>query len=412
MTLRPSALKIFRVWAFFVLTLFVVAPSDISGTYKILGTLAFLVIFFPWMLIGVNQKLPYMHAKNIVGSHSIAVLIVIQLICAEISITYYTGSSVVNALKDTLAGVNVYKHYQDHFRSMGIAQSPIWLRAHAIFALAFVKFVFLLVASLYFTRSVVVCRNILLLTATLTYAVVGLARGTFFEVFEIFIAFIYFISASDFLKELPRLQRKSAVIIAALIILAAPGLFIVNTIRRFEGAAEYFSVGCGVNFCFEPIGLNYYFEYAVFVLAKYFSMGLFFLGHLFSIGIEGFMVELLIPLYYNLLEVTGQGGVIGQLCSSGVTCRFVWVPDIIKVISIFGLLTPLAIAAIFHFVHKAERMMLGRYNAFSLPFIFTAIVFLLSLPVGSFYTVSSSTILCSGAFLVLWRVTKADLSAT
>lgn len=406
MRLEVCVNKIFRLWSIFLVGLFVLSPTNISAEYKIYGICSFFVIFMPWAFLGKHKEIIHHYNPVYVNGLGVLALIAMQIICAHYSISYYTGNTVVGALSDTFSGTNVYQSYQDHFKLSGIAQVPLWQRSPAIISLALVKFTFLLTVTLFFTRSIKLFPLSQLIAATVIYACVGLARGTFFEIFEILIAYIYIGMASGYLKSMPLTKKRALKASIFSVVAAAPILFIINTVRRYEGAAEYFSKACGVNFCFSSMGINYYVEYAIFILSNYFSMGLFFLAHLASMIFEQGKVSILIPLYYEVVEVFGTGGIRGLICSSDITCKFVWVPDVMIIISIFGVLAPIFIALFFDFIRKLERAALVRYNLYSLPFIYTVLLFILSLPVGNFYTVSSSTILCSGAFFLLWRGVK------
>lgn len=402
---RTSVPSILLAWLTFVLTLYLLSPTDIEWDVKFIGIVFFLLFFGPVFYLK-RRPLWYVeyYPKSLEQKYLLLGLVV-QWGCAQYAIMFYTGNSLSEVVQGTLDGANLYKSYQDYFIDSDIKSTSVITRLPAIVSLAAVKIVFILYASLFFQRRIARFGAFILMVSTLAYLLVGLARGTFFEVFEILIAYIYFFYAYNFLRYLSVSKRLMLICTAFCSLLIVPSLFILNTIRRYDyDAMAYFGTVCNNNFCFEPYGLSYYVEYAVYVISVYFSMGLFFMSHLLRMVLEGELINSLIPSYYNVLESKSQG--LRTVFCESLDCQFVWVPDVIVFISVFGVFSVLVVFLVHFSLFYLERYAIERFNLFSGPLIYFVVLFLMSLPVGNFYTVSSSNILSSLFFGFFWYVSR------
>ncbi|MBS9404062.1 hypothetical protein KG088_10510 [Halomonas sp. TRM85114] len=399
-----SVFKISAVWLVFVIFLHIISPTDIGWNIKGFGFVFFVLLFSPvFLLKGRSQKFLQPSVKPF--DHKIIVLgIFVQWVCAQYAIAFYTGSSIPEVVVGSFKGINLYQSYQDFFGEAGIRNTSFVNRLPAIIALAYVKFLFVLSMSFFFQQRYMKFSKTILVLCVLPYLFIGLARGTFFEIFEIFVAFVFFTLSVGYFQSMNSLRRSVLAVASVLLVFMLPALFILNTIRRYEDASLYFSKACNLNFCFEPYGLNFYFEYALYVMSIYFSMGMFFMSHFLKMVLEGGLAHSLIPLYFNFIK-GNERGVRDVICDFHV-CQFVWVPDVVIIISYFGIFSTVIVFLLFFGSIRLEQNVLSRFNAFSLPLLYFVIVFLLSIPVGNFFTVSSSTILCSAAFFALWLISK------
>jgi hypothetical protein len=405
--LKPQIFRFYSVWIVSLVFLYLISPTDVSLLFKAGGVFLFSFLFFSFLTLKRPlYKVAIVRPKNLKVS-VLLLLIFVQSICAEYAMTFYTGSGIYATLHNIMSGVNVYGLYQNHFSEAGLREvSPIY-RLPAIISLAYVKFVFLFVLSAFFLRRIRRFKFILVLLSTLMYLLVGLARGTFFEVFEIVIAVLLFFSVSGYLDQFSLRKKITLKILSLIFVLMLPAIFIFNAMRRFESAALFFERTCNPNFCFEPLGIMpYYLEYLIYISSMYFSMGLFFISGFFEKVLEGSFVSALVPMYHSVMEGS-LNGVRVALCQE-FSCKAVWVPDVFIFISFFGLFSTQALFLFFWLSVKAERYFLTRFNHFSLPVLYFLFIFLLSLPVGNFYMASSSSIVSSVVFVFLWFLSKKE----
>lgn len=395
-----SLVRTFRVWLIFVLSLYFLAPTSTSALLRVVGGVFFLTLFLPAFLIkevqvGVSEK------NRPLSWQAVAGLLVLQFVCVSYAINFYTGSSILSVISDSIAGENLYLSYQNYFREEGVAELSL-AKIPAIFGLAITKSIFLFFFSAIFMGSEDKRLRKIMMLSALPIVLMSLARGTFFEIFEILVVIVYGFSL--------RIKRFRAKYIFYLTLLGVSFffLFMLNTIRRYEDAESYFASTCATaNYCFSPLGFVFYLEYAVYLLSTYFSMGVFFLSNYISVIADGNLLTSILPLASTGFSGLMNSGLERELCENYLDCRAVWMPEIISWVSFFGLVVIYpAVWMFIKIVNSFEIRLLKAGSRYSFPLLSLLLIYLLSLPVGKFWTVSSQNMLSTIFFVLAIMLTQ------
>lgn len=411
-TVAPIMMTLFRYWIIIIPLLLFVSPTDISLTHRVYGLLFFLIFFLTSYTYSNKRSHNITLEYAGVGRFFCVISIFIQILAVNFAIKYYTGSDIFTTVVNTANGINTYSDYQAYFAENEIGRLPILSRMNAILLLALTKLIFVInVANFFLKSSKINAADIAtVLLSTLIYVTFGLARGTFFEIFEILCAYAYFISMTS-----ARLSNKTkriifskrfiiTAIITALIFIA---LFIINTIRRYDEVSKYFDTVCSSNFCFTPIGVLPALEYVLFILTTYFANGAYTLAVLFEQTVIGNELLYLIPMQSMFFYIgVENSGVREMMCSQYVNCKFVWVPELTTILSIFGIFTVFLTNLLIPKIYQLELFMLRKFSIFGIITLYFLFIFLLSLPVANFYLISSSSIVCTVVMLALHLLTQ------
>ena len=125
-------------------------------------------------------------------------MLIIQFIGISIATAYYTGSDLFSAYSNALSGANAYSEYQKHFAESAIAEASLGSKATYILLLSLAKLLTIFfIANFFLSAERNASTTAGLLLATAVYLGFGLARGTFFEVFELAVAYAFFWSMTS-----------------------------------------------------------------------------------------------------------------------------------------------------------------------------------------------------------------------
>lgn len=390
-----------RLWVIGIAVLVVIAPTDISLQVRMLGLMFLGMLYWSlWSVRGTVKNIP-VPVKTKPSFMFLAILFFAQLMAANYASISYTGSSLLSSLINVIDGVDAYGQYQSHFAEQGFRNEAFYYRLPAVFSLALTKIIYLYLLSL-FVSSYYSLRAVWFLSifSALPIVLFSLSRGTFFEIFEVALATVYFIFASKYNELGLRKNRLKWLLIGMVGIGILSFLFLVNTGRRFGSFDDLLGRGCFTNFCFIPYNFIPYFEYLLYSLAVYFSTGIYMFGEYFAALLRGEMTYSIIPFFYSF---SGQlwDGLPSDLCSRYFSCAGVWTPDILKFFSVFGFTVFLLMPLLIRIVLRLESRILATGSVFALPFLYTILVLLISLPVGKFFTGSSANVIASLFFLSL-----------
>lgn len=394
---RPSLKYLVRLWVIGIGFLILVAPTDIPIVNRLISCaillLFFWTAFWPVQRNERQQIVSASPAASIPLKRKIA-LVFLQFVFIDVAARFYTGSGLVDGILGLFQGANTYQSYQNYFTESQISSQPIYTRLHIIMFLAIGKFTFVAITCDFYVR---LDRHsfsgfAIFFVSTLTYIAFGLCRGTFFEVFEVVIANVYFSMISRSLR--PNTGTKTtASIFKMVLLLILPILFIFNAMRRYDDPAQFLQHVCSSNFCFDSYNIWFYGEYLLYIMATYFSNGIYSISVFYENILAGIGVEYIIPLYSIFLYDTEAIGVRGLICETYLNCRFVWVPDLTLFMSLFGIAAFFAVAFLLRIFHRLEVRMMKKGRLSGYIFLFYITVLVISLPVGNFITVSSANIL-------------------
>lgn len=398
-----SLARVMKQWILILLFLYLIAPTSTAILTRVIGLAFIFMIFSPLFLIRNNKSkyIKYSPEFNGLDKYKSISILLLQFLFANYAISYYTGNNIVGVIADSLAGANTYRQYQEYFKENELANFTL-AKMPAIFSLAAVKFIFIYFVTAFIYKKSSVFEKIIFLTAVVPVILVGAARGTFFEIFEIFIISFYGIALVT--KKFKPVTIAKFFLGAVFLIFA----FMINTMRRYENSNSYFEGVCATTmYCYDSIGINFYIEYVFYLLSSYFSMGMFFLSKYLELIFEGAYMGSLLPLYSTSFLGIYQGGLEATLCAYEFDCRAVWMAELISWISVFGLiLSFVAIAALMLLLTKIEYYLFKKNNIYAFPCAALLLIYLISLPVGKFWTVSSQNILCTFAFGALFLISN------
>lgn len=404
---RTGFVDIYKKWLIFLIVLFLFAPNTIPFINKIIFILFFVVIFSPMFFL--NDKLLSLGELEYGFNKTLCyLLIILQFISADYASRYYTGSGILDSLLGLVSGGGNYYKYQEHFSENELATFSI-SKIPAIISAALVKGVFIYIMSVFVLLKRSSYKNIFLLFSIIPPILFSISRGTFFEVFEVALCILYFFKLKEIRvsKSINFKSLKSNFIILFIFIILM-FLFVLNASNRYEDSSLFFSQSCATqNFCFEPYTSLIVLEYPIYLLSTYFSAGIFFLTQYMELVLEGSFLSSIMPIFSTSYIDENGYSLFRQICTHSIDCGVAWGPELFKWISVFGLIGLLFIFPVSMYIFfKVEKRILYNLNVFSLPLCYFILLYIVSIPVGSFYTVSSANILCSIVFFLLWKFSK------
>lgn len=413
--LKPSIITILRYWIIFVVLLVAISPTDIPLLYRFYAIFVYFALF--WYVF-VPRKKSRAHVQPVRYHPSdnkiILLLIVFQFISVSICINYYTGSSIISAISSLASGNNAYGLYQEHFSEEGIALSSGVSRSGYIVLLSYAKFVFLLSIVNFFLsprRNIASLASLIL--SSCIYISFGLARGTFFECFEVSCAILYFWHLCSF-RVMPSSRKvhrsarfRYSIAIGSVALLA---MFLFNAGRRYDDPADLFQQ-CSSNFCFRPWGVSSYLEHSIYLLTVYFGNGVYFLCRLFDETLTGHELLYLLPAQSVLNNEFSEFGIKGFMCSKYLSCNFVWAPDVSSLISIFGVLAILLVSILLYLFETMETFIISRFNIYGACLLYLMFMYAISLPVANFFTVSTPSIVLSIILVLILMIRRLSKAA-
>lgn len=396
MDINISLNRIFKAWLLFNVALFIVAPISAGIEIKALGVLSYIIFYGALILFRRNNMVLGAQKAN-KDNGWVLFLIFFQMLMVSYALEFYVGNTILGVMKAFFLGENNYQAYQEFFKDNDLS-SMSWSKVPAILSLAGVKIIFIYSAAMFFLNAYSSKALAIFSLSILPMVFMAIGRGTFFEVFEVSAIIAY-----GTLIGKRKINLKNVIFFSLVIIIIIAG-FVLNTMRRYDDAQAYFSAECATYiYCFSPIGINSAAEYIVYILSVYFSMGIFFIGHYMYALLGGELLGSLVP--HSLAYAAGMVniGLEHELCSNFVDCRAVWMPQMITIISFFGVI--IAIPVFWIFIFCIEKMEANLYkNDVVIGFCISCmlLIYMLSLPNGKFWSVSSSNILTTVFFLSVY----------
>lgn len=379
-------MRFVNLFILFCFVLELVAPVDFrSGVY----VLTILVLFVYVLISKLNSSSAFLDVEIggrdtfFLTRNNVLFLIILSLLLANYSSTFYTGMSLIASTKNLFSATSNYKIYQVFFSENNLnvfsfAKIPV------ILAVSVVKLICLI--GVYITT--VVRKNMILgYLCIIPYLLLSVSRGTSFEIFEIFVALLSF---KIFFS-----PHKKVVNVKSLVIgLVFAFLFLSNIEARLPSLFEDLEVVCYTNeLCFDKTSL-------VYGISKSLSAILYYLTGYFSFGYHyAFFYFLKIieqSEYLNLLFGTWKFESSSRFVCSSIDCGVNWEPDIIYFIYNYGLIlffVVLFLLVSFHYRLVRLRIKLNRVTLFLCTVLnFYIVLQLLSFPVGNFLRVSTPNI--------------------
>lgn len=313
-------------------------------------------------------------------------------------VQFYTGMTVREAISNYLSGSSTYMLYQAYFAERGLMLFQVEKVPFVLLG-GVMKFFFIVVTlrSICFQRKVHWLNLAVVGCFCANYAILAMARGTFFEYFEILCLLFFAILLRSFrINGVVRVSKKTMVV-AGVLLFFATSFFIYNMSQRFADGAM--RIGNPVE-KLDSDPSSFLAQYlppladGTTALAGYFSFGLYFVSLCFyTIWMTDVsaMFSTMLPMGFESL----YAGVSThrELIERHTYCGASWTPDVIVYIEKIGL--PLALFVVF-LIGSFGRRLSSSAQLRSLPsavLLYYVFIFMISLPVGNFISSSSSNII-------------------
>ena len=320
-------------------------------------------------------------------------LVLLAFASAVYSINFYTGKTAGDVIESVLAGDSLYNNYQAYFADEGLENFSA-SKIFPIVAGGVLKFTLLYTFITFLILKIKLDRKdiLTLIIVSLAYLYFAIGRGTSFELFELFVIFIYCLilrNSSFAHKKNPKIKW-----IVMCIGVAFVWLYSINVSARY-----------GVNEISDCAAVGFCLDKQSFIYSNFPGLGrlLFLFSGYFIFGILH-TAKMLMFVFDSASLTTGAfipgSGLLSGVSTADATCIYVldcgamWTSDISRIFSSFGIFGLISIAFIigkFGLIALrsaySENMLSANIVAY---FIF---LFILSLPIGNFVTASSPNII-------------------
>jgi hypothetical protein len=355
-----------------------------------------------WLIYGIynftsgldknKNKNKFIH-HNDTSKKWILLTTISYLIFYPIYTKFYTGSSIYTSIFAFKNGISNYANYQAYFlenelNSFSISKLP-YILGHSILKLLFIYQIFR-----YFIyqskKSIVESLGISIMT--IIYILVGITRGTSFELFEIFnlYLFVYIINRQKN-NHTEIISLKSLFYISVLIFFGVT-YFVFNIKQRYGGDLD-FTMLSGYNKNSIVSIMTPSISILLFSLYGYFTFGLHYTSilvyNLWSSSIGG-LLSMFVP---DGISKFGFSESSREFVNNYIEVGAKWTPETVSVIEHYGILSLLIIISFIGFYTKYLIKKIY-YDTSSLMTLFFIYLYMISLPIGNFLTVSSSNKIC------------------
>ena len=336
------------------------------------------------------------------GNRLTLFIAIAYLIFYPFYIKFYTGLDIITTMQNLFSGVSNYMLYQSHFSKEGLSQMA-WGKLPLIITHGFLRFLFIgsvFKSIIYKDRpSYNEVFSISLMVAVILF--VGIARGTSYEFFELFLIFFFAIVTKRALSGREKLISHKMLIkisITSSIILI---VFLYNIHIRMGESFSFFNhpdfdKHSLVYIISKPIAL------VLFPMYEYFLFGLHFtsvaITKLWFSSMTGF-ISMIIPNGIHILGIShGYRDFVDNFINIGTR----WTPDTIMLINSYGIVIAFVIV---YFIGRFSRSIYTEItnNLHASILLFFCFYYMFSLPVGNFISTSSANLLTILFALVFYK---------
>lgn len=383
---------LFISYAYIGLTLFAfVCPVKFSVIYFIPGLILMWLLFF-FYKNGCNSYSANLSYKREVISRKrvyLSYLLLSFIIFYPLYIRFYTGLSISTALTNVLNASSNYYLYQEYFESSHLNKFS-FLKLPYILINGILKFLFIssTIRVISYSRKPSLFEIFSLFILSCILMILGLSRGTSFELFELCTLYVYALILR-FINFRLKISKR-VVLRIFIIMISVASFFVYNIIVRNNTSFNSLATGIDSNsfiYALSPSLSVFLFSfYGYFLFGLHFSSVMFI--DVFFSSFNNF-ISLFIPHGIQLLNFSSYRDAASQYIDLGAR----WVPDMMNYLDLWGALILIA------FVY-----LLGRFSSFVFltkkndivpsVFLYFSMFFMLSLPIGNFITASSSNVIC------------------
>lgn len=398
--------KLIKYFYFALTILVLICPIKIPLFQFVPGLILMWVLFFMF-LFGTKFKFTFekcIRDSIIVDNKSFLYFFVsiIYLIFYTYYIKFYTGSSVYDSIVGLSNGISNYALYQQNFQDSNLGVFSFskvpFILGHGVLRFIFIVLVFRAIS---FKNSATFIEKFSISIMTITIVIVGISRGTSFELFELFLIFLFAFSSRKYLIDnSERLQLKNLLkfIVFVAILLY---YFVYNINIRMGESFDYldfsdFDKGSYIYIISKPIALVLYSLYGYFLFGLFYNSTV--VLNLWITSFPGF-ISFLIPNGIKIIGVDNNyRDFVGKIIDLGV----MWNPDSSVYIDSYGIiLTLIIIFLIGWFSNTIFRNISSNLAALCL--LFFIFYIFVSMPIGNFISSSSANIISIILALICYR---------
>lgn len=311
------------------------------------------------------------------------------LLFYPVYIKFYTGSSVISAITASFNGVSNYELYQKNFADsnlsdFSLSKLPLIL-GHGCLRFLFIVIVF---RSIAYKDKMLLLEKTSILIMTITIVIVGLARGTSFELFELFIIFIFGYVSKRALLNKGSLFPVKTVFRLLLIVFLLSSYFVYNINVRMGDAFDYlelsdFDKNTLIYSISKPLAVILYSLYGYFLFGLYFNSVA--IVNLWFTSYSGFF-SVFIPSGIAVFGIdTDYRNYVAKFIDLGA----MWNPDSSVYIESLGIIITMILI---YLIGRFSKKIYGTINndIASLILLFFIFYIFVSMPMGNFISSSSA----------------------
>lgn len=329
-------------------------------------------------------------------------IIVLSVLFSILVVRFYTGQTVGSVVTSLASKESLYWQYQKHFLEnelgvLALRKAPYILMMFCL--KLFLIYSFVTLSTL--RRPTTLGEKIFLLIVSLSYLFISAARGTSFELFEVFSLILYSVTAGSSLSSRLKVLGNRKMLWIGFLGICFLFLFSYQLNERgdFGGYATQ-EIRYDPNAFLSHVAPP--FAWLSSALSGYFGFGFYYtsvvISKIWLVSIESFFAGL-VPFGFSMIGIESfSQGVCGI-----IDCGAAWRPDVTLLINRFGFFGVLFfcffIGRFFHYINSRksvnQRIVTGMTN-------FMIMMQMLSLPVGNFVLTSSSNKLVVCFLVALW----------
>lgn len=311
------------------------------------------------------------------------------LLFYPIYIKFYTGSSVISAITASFNGVSNYELYQRNFADSNLSDFSL-SKLPLIIGHGCLRFLFIVIVfrSIAYKEKMLLLEKISIFIMTISIVIVGLARGTSFELFELFIIFIFGYVSKRVLLKKGSLFPVKTIFRLFIIVFLLSSFFVYNINVRMGEAFDYlelsdFDKNALIYSISKPLAVILYSLYGYFLFGLYFNSVA--MVNLWFTSFSGFF-SVFIPSGITIFGIESD---YRTYVSRFIDVGAMWHPDSIIYIESFGIIISIIII---YFIGRFSKRIYGSINndIASLILLFFVFYIFISMPMGNFISSSSA----------------------
>jgi hypothetical protein len=362
-------------------------------------------IFFFIFNFPINKKHSNISLiKNDINKSYFLFLTLVFIIFYPFYIKFYTGTSIISSILSIGSGISNYYNYQNNFIENGLGEFSL-NKLPFILGHGFLKFSFLYLYFNYFLfqnkKSFLILFCIIFMF--FTFFLVGLSRGTSFEIFEIFNIVIFSFVIAKVQKNKLYIFNVSNFFKFNFFALILVIFFMNHIVERYGGNLDFTSFS---NYNQNSLigTISPFFSIVLYSLYGYFTFGLHFTSTIFynlwTNSFDGFLTI----FFKDGIQLFGISISYREYANYFIEVGAQWTPDIISLFQNYGLFGSIIFV---YFVGYFSNFLLKKisYSVSSVILLFFLYFYMISLPIGNFISVSSSNQICIilGIFLLVFK---------